>query len=110
MDANPNGWTTLSLTFDEGSSDAEVTINGGEQRLIGLDNVYRTSWSQSGGYEALRGHWEGDDTFVIDDQIIGDFRLAQQFRATFAGDQLLIKAIQTVTGATQSVTGHLTTP
>ena len=106
MDANSNGWTTTSLTFAEGSAEAEVTINGTEQLPVGLDNVYRTT-SNNGVSEALRGRWEGDDTCVIDDQKPGDFMLWEQYRLTFTGDQLFVQATQMPTGAMQSVTGHL---
>ena len=106
MEANPNGWTTISLTFEEGSAEAVATINGSNKLLIGLDNVYRTTRRDGLGEEAARGHWEGGDSFVLDDHVLGTF-LHWKLRVSFPGDELLIDAKEQVIGAGGVVRGRL---
>jgi CubicO group peptidase (beta-lactamase class C family) len=104
MEVDPNGWTTISLTLREGSAEAEATINGSEPLLIGLDNVPRTTWDGDVGH-AARGRWEGEDTFVVEDHVLGDFR-QWQYRLTFEGDRLRVDGWEQVTGATIAATGR----
>ncbi len=106
LDPNANGWTTLSLSFPEGSPEASVTVNGALTLPIGLDNVYRTTDSGNGALEAMRGHWEGDSTFVIDHHFLGEF-MQWRHRVSFQGDQMLIDLGEQVTGAAGTVRGHL---
>jgi hypothetical protein len=106
MEPNPNSWTTISLAFQEGSAEAVATINGNNKLLIGLDNIYRTTDQGGGAASALRGHWEGGHTFVVDQHALGAFQ-QWQYRLTFPGDRLLINAREKVTGAGGAMTGRM---
>ncbi|MGE5602511.1 MAG: serine hydrolase [Nitrososphaerales archaeon] len=101
---NPAGWQTMSLSFEEGSPEATATINGTQKAPIGLDNVYRTTGGQNRGV-ALRGHWEGEDTFVVENNNLGIF-LQWEYRITFPGDGVRIEVRELVNGNTATVTGR----
>ncbi len=104
MTANPFGWTTIALTFTEGSAEAVATINGSSKLLIGLDNVFRTSWNGS-AVEAARGHWEGPDSFVVDDETLGGY-MQYQYRMTFSGSQVQIGIKDQLSGGSIDVYGR----
>jgi CubicO group peptidase (beta-lactamase class C family) len=105
MDDNPFGWTTLSLAFQAGSPEAVATINGSSKLLIGLDNVYRLTQHDDVS-EAVRGHWAGADTLVIDDHIPGDM-FQWQYTVTFSDDQLQVELRELVNGgATYTARGR----
>jgi CubicO group peptidase (beta-lactamase class C family) len=72
---NPFGWQTMILSFQEGSDEAKVTLNGVRQFTIGLDNVYRVfSLGDTAFPQGFRGYWETPDTFVVDDVLLGQMR------------------------------------
>jgi CubicO group peptidase (beta-lactamase class C family) len=72
---NPFGWQTMILSFQEGSDEAKVTLNGVQQFTIGLDNVYRVfSLGDTAFPQAFRGYWETPDTFVVEDILLGQMR------------------------------------
>ncbi len=106
VDANSRGWTTFSPAFTEGSPEASVTLNGSARILVGLDGVYRTTDMGSGALDALRGHWEGEDTFVVDQNQPGYFQ-QWQYRLAFPGDRIVVEAREQVTGATETLTGRV---
>lgn len=88
LEDNPFGWHTLVFTFKEGESKASVVIDGIRQLEFGLDNVYRLSSMDDSSFpEALRGHWEGRDTLVVEDILLGQsFRTIS--RVQFSGQSL----------------------
>jgi len=52
-----------------------VAINDMQKLAIGLDNIYRVIPSTDGLFsEALRGHWENEDTLIIEDIVIGQMQ------------------------------------
>lgn len=104
MESNPNGWTTVSLSFTEGVAQATVSVNGVEF-AVGLDNLYRTN-ANGRAAEAMRGHWEGD-TFVVDNHLVGE-AFQYQSRITFPGDQIVVEATEQVMGTKTSARGRVT--
>jgi CubicO group peptidase (beta-lactamase class C family) len=72
---NAFGWHTMTFTFQDQADEATVTVDG-QQLAIGLDNVYRTPPEVAGSMfpEELRGHWENDDTLVIEDVYPGQMQ------------------------------------
>jgi CubicO group peptidase (beta-lactamase class C family) len=63
---NDLGWTSLTLRFDPGASEAIIMLNDAEMH-IGLDGVVRTGNDQP----LLKGRWIGDDRFQIDWEYLG---------------------------------------
>jgi CubicO group peptidase (beta-lactamase class C family) len=64
---NDSGWKSVSLTFEEGKSEAQAMVinaSGEVSASIGLDNVYRVTALPDGNTIGLRGWWEDEDTFV----------------------------------------------
>ncbi len=103
FEENPLGWETLNLAFTPGSSTAEVIFNGVPLQ-VGLDNIYRLSGSLPDGEILLRGHWEGEDTFMLDYPypLTGKTSLGElgetQYHFKFAGDILEVTVKQLVFG------------
>jgi CubicO group peptidase (beta-lactamase class C family) len=98
FDDNPLQWQMLWLSFDAGQDLASVTLNGTQRFEIGLDNRYRVT-STGQGTVALRGTWEDEHTFVVDQITYGD--IAQyQTRWTYSGDGLDIVYSDGVSGTT----------
>ena len=85
MESNSLGWQKLSLAFGEGSDAAFLTIDGSGRVAIGLDNVFRVTEIPGLGPTAMRGRWEGADTFVIEAMSVGN-PVESRLELTFAGD------------------------
>jgi CubicO group peptidase (beta-lactamase class C family) len=72
LEENPTGWTSLIFNFQEGASEALVTINGSRQVPVGLDNIYRIFDVDDKIFpESLRGSWLSPDTFEVEDIKLG---------------------------------------
>jgi len=84
-----DGVETVSLTFSEGSPEALLTVNGSQPSAVGLDNLYRTPAAPGPGVQAVWGHWESDDTFILEGIVLGETSKTR-FRLTFAGEQVTI--------------------
>jgi CubicO group peptidase (beta-lactamase class C family) len=100
---NPLGWETLQMTFEPGASTAQVLLNGVPGQ-VGLDNIYRPSELVPGIEILMRGHWVGNDAFVLDypypmtgSAILGELG-DSQFLFRFAGDILQVTVQQLVFG------------
>jgi hypothetical protein len=100
---NPMGWETLEMDFEAGSPIAQVTLNG-VPILVGLDNIYRTSELISGYDLLLRGHWTGENVFLLDYPYptTGVTTLGElgesQFMFRFTGDIMQVTVEQLVFG------------
>jgi hypothetical protein len=91
LDTNPSGLTTVQLAFD-GSAEAILRLSFADGRTpwtapVGLDGVYRLSPGENGLPAAYRGIWEGEDTFVVLLDTLGN-RESFEFRLRFEGDGL----------------------
>jgi len=90
LDENPLGWQTMVFSFKEGGDEAMVTINDSLQILVGMDNVYRiVDGGDSPFSEGLRGHWKNQDTFIVEDIVVGDM-LQFEYTIRFSEDTLHI--------------------
>jgi CubicO group peptidase (beta-lactamase class C family) len=90
LEDNPFGWHSVIFTFEEGGDEARVTIDGMRQLRFGLDNVYRLfSLNNNPFPEALRGRWENQNTFVLEDIVLGQ-TLKIISRIHFSGETLHI--------------------
>jgi hypothetical protein len=100
---NPFGWKTMQLILEPGSSNAVVILDGVPLQ-VGLDHLYRSSQIAPGRDILLRGHWEGEDVFILDYPypLSGGTTLGElgesQFQFRFTGDILEVTARQLVFG------------
>lgn len=91
LDPNPFGLATVRLDFDD-SSEAVIRLAFADGRPpwtapVGLDGVYRLSPGENGLPAAYRGRWDGEDTFVIVLDTLGN-RESFELRLQFTGDGL----------------------
>jgi hypothetical protein len=73
---NPFGLTSVQMQFD-GSAEAVLRLTFADGRTpwtapVGLDGVYRLSPGENGLPAAYRGQWEGDDTFAVQLDTLGN--------------------------------------
>ena len=100
---NPFGWKTIKFVLEPGSSSAVVILDG-IRLQAGLDHLYRSSEIAPGRETLLRGHWEGEDIFMLDYPypLSGGTTLGElgesQFQFRFTGDILEVTARQLVFG------------
>jgi CubicO group peptidase (beta-lactamase class C family) len=103
LSENPFGWKTMQFVFEPGSSTADVILDSIPLQ-VGLDHLYRSSEIVPGREILLRGHWEGDDVFILDYPypLSGGTTLGElgesQFQFRFTGDILEVAAQQLVFG------------
>ncbi len=87
---NSFGWNTLAFSFQDEADEAKVTIDGEIELTVGLDNVYRFVGDQDGAFpEGLRGRWENQDTFVVEEIVLGQM-VQFTHRIQFSGDVIHI--------------------
>ncbi len=104
---NPSGWQTMIFSFEEGSDEAKVTINGTRQLAIGLDNTYRIYVVDDPTFpEAIRGRWENQDTLVVEDVKLGQLSRII-IRIQFSGDSILITGQEEYSGSQFEMNGSL---
>lgn len=110
LDANPFGFTGVSLTFQD-EKEALFVYSAGDfqfEILVGLDDVYRFSPSFSlRGVPVLvaaKGAWESDTTFVIEWDEIG---IVNRIRAelTFEGDEVTLQIEAPLVGVSLTING-----
>lgn len=107
LEDNPFGWQTLLFSFQEGASSARIVMNGAADLLVGLDNAYRTSRTQGNPFpNKLRGHWENQDTFVVEDVLLGQMAQAT-YQIRFSGDTVHITQQEKYSGSTIEMQGTL---
>lgn len=107
LEENPFGWHSLIFTFEEGASEAKVTIDGMRQLKFGLDNLYRMSSQDNNPFpEALRGRWESQDTFVLEDILLGQSPRINS-RIQFSEDNLRIHWEELSSGTKVDLEGML---
>jgi CubicO group peptidase (beta-lactamase class C family) len=74
LEDNPFGWHSMIFNFPLAADEARITVDGMREFTIGLDNVYRIySIDDKTFPQAFRGHWENQDTFLVDDLVLGQF-------------------------------------
>ena len=85
---NPLGWHTMMFSFLDNADEVKVTMDGTAQLAVGLDNVYRMIPGEDSLFpEGLRGRWENQDTFVVEDIFPGQM-LQFTYRIRFSGDAI----------------------
>ncbi len=91
-------WRSVSFDFKRDSEEARIYLsyrNDPQQweLTVGLDDVFRVTHVAEFGPVALKGSWQGDNTFILQNQLLGpaiwaghpsDTRL--EFRFTFEED------------------------
>lgn len=100
FEANALGLRRVNLTFLRNTPEARLEVDmssSWEGLRIGLDGTYRYVDSQ-GRRWACRGRWEDQDTFVVDQELVG---MVMRRRATFefAGDSLALEVLDRVDGS-----------
>jgi CubicO group peptidase (beta-lactamase class C family) len=107
FEENPFGWRTMIFTFQPGSDEAKITINGMRQFPVGLDNRYRIYSVENPTFpQAFRGHWDDGDTFVIEDPVLGQVQ-DNTIRVKFTGEAIDIAAQEKYSGNQVEVQGTL---
>jgi CubicO group peptidase (beta-lactamase class C family) len=87
---DPFGWHTLAFAFQDGVGEVTITISRTLPVTVGLDNVYRIVSGQDNTFpQGFRGHWEDQDTFVVEDITLGQL-LQVTNRIQFSGDTIAI--------------------
>ena len=99
---NPFGWQSLAFTFQDGTDEARVLMNGTFELPVGLDNVYRFAGSPFP--QGYRGRWENQDTFVIEDMVLGQMSQATN-RIQFTGDAIRITRLDKYSGSQFDIQG-----
>lgn len=89
LEQNPQGWTTLTFTFQPGSDEAILSLADTPDIKIGLDNTYHLTEDSDGRGRpiGLRGAWQGDNTLSLDYLTLGEF-LETKAIVVFDGDQI----------------------
>jgi CubicO group peptidase (beta-lactamase class C family) len=108
---NPFAWQTIAFNFGDSVDEVKVTVNsngGTGQLAIGLNNVYRTVEGGDNTFpQELRGRWENQDTFVIEDIYPGQM-LQYTYRIQFSGDAIHIIRQEKYSGSIVEMQGTLT--
>ena len=77
------------------------------QLVVGLDNIYHTFKVQGNPFpEKLRGLWENQDTFVVEDTLPGQMAQAI-YQIRFSGDAVHITRQEKYSGSTVELQGGL---
>jgi CubicO group peptidase (beta-lactamase class C family) len=107
LEDNAFGWHTISLTFKQGAAEGTVTLDGQRVVKVGLDGLYRAYGAEDPTFpQAVRGHWEGPDTFVVEDLYLGQ-TMQFTFRIQFSGDTVHLTALERDSGTTLEAQGSL---
>jgi hypothetical protein len=102
LEENPNGWKSIMLFFEPGSSTAKGTMNGSEVfDEIGLDNIYRRATLPT-DYYFMRGRWTDDRTFMFEWTPQGNTGTAF-LELEYSGDNLEIRAQNLIFGGEATV-------
>jgi hypothetical protein len=96
---NPFGWTSMILSFQDGSDEAKVTINGVRQYTLGMDNLYRIFTIDNPLFpDAVRGQWENQETLVVEDIKLGQLENTT-LRIQFSGEDINIALQEKYSGS-----------
>jgi len=89
LEDNPFGWVDISFHFQPGSSVATIHMSEEPELVVGLDNRYRLTVDPESKSRpiGLRGSWEANDTFRVEDITLGEFSKAEVI-ARFDWDSL----------------------
>jgi CubicO group peptidase (beta-lactamase class C family) len=104
---NPMGWQSIIFKFQDGASEAKVTINDGNQVAIGLDNVYRKFDLENKIFpQMFRGSWETPDTFVVEGLQLGMvFKMV--FNIQFTGTTINVSGDEVYSGSQFNFQGEM---
>jgi hypothetical protein len=107
-------WHTITFSF--GKKEAQLDLLTRNERFklpIGLDNVFRITPVERYGAErllngplALRGFWQDSQTFIVQEQILGQTD-GMAFRYAFAENSVQIEWTTFVEGEVGRMTGKL---
>jgi hypothetical protein len=89
LDDTSLGLQTFALTFQEGQDTASVSTNGTASVNIGLNNLYSIQESPDGLAGALRGYWENENTFIVEELRLGNLP-ESEYRLIFTGDEVTL--------------------
>jgi hypothetical protein len=106
LEDNPFGWHTLVFSFQDGADEVKITVDG-VPLAVGLDNVYRMSSVGDGTFpQGFRGRWENQDTFVVDNIVLGQMGQATN-RIQFSGDAIHLTRQDKYSGSKVEIQGAL---
>jgi hypothetical protein len=97
LEHNSLNWQKLSLAFHAGGDVASLTIDSSGEVAIGLDNVFRVTEIPGLRPTAMRGHWEGADTFIIEGMSLGN-PAESKLEMMFTGDEIRVTLEDVVFG------------
>jgi CubicO group peptidase (beta-lactamase class C family) len=107
---NPFGWRTIAFNFQDSVDEVQITVNSNGntgQLAIGLNNVYRTVEGGDSTFpQELRGRWENQDTFVVEDIYPGQM-VQYTYHIQFSGDVIHIIRQETYSGNKVELQGTL---
>ena len=107
---NPFGWQTIAFNFQDSVDEVKVSVssNGSTAQLaIGLNNVYRTVEGGDSTFpQELRGRWEDQDTFMIEDTYPGQM-VQFTYRIQFSGEAIHITRQEEYSGNIVTLQGTL---
>ncbi len=74
LEQNSLGWQSMSFSFQPGSDEAVLKMDGKPQDLkIGLDQTYRFTQVPGSRPVGLRGAWKSSNEFFLEYILLGDF-------------------------------------
>jgi CubicO group peptidase (beta-lactamase class C family) len=114
MAYNDLQWHTISFSFGKKEVQLDLLTRNDRFKLpIGLDNVFRITPVERYGTErllggplALKGFWQDNQTFIVQEQILGQTD-GMEFRYTFAENSVQIEWTTFVEGEFGRMTGKL---
>lgn len=104
MENNALSLRAFSLSFKDKEASFRMAGDKSFELPVGLDNVFRTTRIESRGEVALRGFWQNDKTFVIQQQFLNEAdRLDYAF--TFDKDMVDVRLTWFIEGNSEQVRG-----
>jgi hypothetical protein len=113
MKFNALGWRSFSLSFSEKETLLNVSTREGRFKFpIGMENVFQMTeverygllqWSGSLG---LRGFWQDDKTFVVQEHVLGQAD-SLEYRYTFVEDRVSIRLHESVEDFSTYLSGEI---
>jgi CubicO group peptidase (beta-lactamase class C family) len=105
LEDNPFG-KTVAFSFEDEADEVKITLDA-VPFTVGLDNVYRMLSVGDGTFpQGFRGYWENQDTFVVDNIVLGQMWQAT-YRIQFSGDAIHLSRQEKGSGSKIEVQGTL---
>ncbi len=106
MENNALGLRAFSPSFKDKEASFRMAGDKSFELPVGLDNVFRTTRIESRGDVALRGFWQNDKTFVLQQQFLNEADWLE-YAFTFDKDTVNARLTWFIEGNSEQVRGKL---